>query len=40
MAKLLGAAQVIATVSSAEKEEHARAAGADAVINYRTESGA
>jgi NADPH:quinone reductase len=38
MAKLLGAAQVIATVSSAEKGEHARAAGADAVINYRTES--
>jgi NADPH2:quinone reductase len=38
MAKLLGAAQVIATVSSAEKEEHARAAGADVVINYRTES--
>jgi NADPH2:quinone reductase len=38
MAKLLGAAQVIATVSSAEKGEHARAAGADAIINYRTES--
>jgi NADPH2:quinone reductase len=38
MAKLLGAAQVIATVSSAEKREHARTAGADAVINYRTES--
>ncbi|MDP8917828.1 MAG: zinc-binding dehydrogenase, partial [Pseudomonadota bacterium] len=38
MAKLLGAAQVIATVSSAEKEGHARAAGADAVINYRTEA--
>lgn len=38
MAKLLGADQVIATVSSAEKGEHARAAGADAIINYRTES--
>ena len=37
-AKLLGAAQVIATVSSSEKAEHARAAGADQVINYRTES--
>src|SRR5918998_3701076 len=38
IARLLGAAQVITTVSSGEKEEHARAAGADAVINYRTES--
>jgi NADPH2:quinone reductase len=38
IAKLLGAAQVIATVSSAEKEDHARAAGADAIINYRTQS--
>jgi NADPH2:quinone reductase len=38
MAKLLGAAQVITTVSSAEKAEHARSAGADEVINYRTES--
>jgi NADPH2:quinone reductase len=38
IAKLLGAAQVIATVSSAEKGEHARAAGADTIINYRTES--
>jgi len=37
MAKLLGAAQVIATVSSAAKAEHARAAGADAVVDYRTE---
>ncbi|WP_046865236.1 NADPH:quinone reductase [Microvirga massiliensis] len=36
-AKLLGAAQVIATVSSAEKAEHAREAGADAIIDYRTE---
>jgi NADPH:quinone reductase len=38
IAKLLGAAQVITTVSSAEKAEHARAAGADEVINYRAES--
>jgi NADPH2:quinone reductase len=37
-AKLLGAAQVIATASSAEKAEHARAAGADAVIDYRKEN--
>src|SRR5215213_9850263 len=36
-AKLLGAAQVIATVSSPEKAEHASAAGADAIINYRQE---
>jgi NADPH2:quinone reductase len=33
-----GGAQVLATVSSAAKAEHARAAGADHVINYRTES--
>jgi NADPH2:quinone reductase len=38
MAKLLGAARVIATVSSDEKAEHARAAGADSILNYRTES--
>lgn len=31
-----GGARVIATVSSAEKERSARAAGADEVINYRT----
>jgi NADPH:quinone reductase-like Zn-dependent oxidoreductase len=37
MAKLLGATQVIATVSSAAKAAHARAAGADAVIDYRAE---
>ena len=37
MARLLGARQVIATVSSAAKAEHALQAGADAVINYRTE---
>jgi NADPH2:quinone reductase len=38
IAKLLGASQVIATVSSFEKAEHARSAGADAIINYRAES--
>jgi NADPH2:quinone reductase len=38
IARLLGAAKVIATVSSAEKADHARAAGADAIIDYRTES--
>ena len=37
MANLLGAAQVIATVSSGEKASHAKAAGADAIINYRSE---
>jgi NADPH2:quinone reductase len=36
IAKAKGA-RVIATVSSAEKAEHAKAAGADQVINYRTE---
>jgi NADPH:quinone reductase len=36
-ARLLGAAQVIATVSGEEKAAHARAAGADATVNYRTE---
>ena len=36
-AKLLGAGQVIATVSSPEKSERARQAGADAVIDYRRE---
>jgi NADPH2:quinone reductase len=38
IAKRLGAAHVIATVSSAAKAEHARAAGADSIIDYRTES--
>ncbi len=38
MAKLLGAAQVIATVSSDRKADHATTAGADAVIDYKTES--
>jgi NADPH2:quinone reductase len=37
MARLLGAAQVIATVSSPAKAEIAREAGADAVIDYRQE---
>jgi len=37
-AKLLGAAQVIATVSSAEKAALARSAGADLTIDYKTES--
>jgi NADPH2:quinone reductase len=37
IAKLLGASQVIATVSSAAKAAHAAAAGADAVIDYRAE---
>jgi NADPH:quinone reductase-like Zn-dependent oxidoreductase len=36
-AKLLGAKQVIATVSSAAKAAHALAAGADAVVDYRAE---
>ena len=37
-ARLLGAAQVLATVSGPEKAAHAAAAGADATINYRQES--
>ncbi|WP_149538031.1 NADPH:quinone reductase [Siccirubricoccus phaeus] len=36
-ARLLGAAQVIATVSSPAKAAHAMAAGADACVNYRSE---
>jgi NADPH2:quinone reductase len=36
-ARRLGAAQVLATVSSAQKAALARAAGADAVIDYKTE---
>ncbi len=36
-ARKLGAAQVLATVSSAEKAALARAAGADGVIDYKTE---
>ena len=35
MAKLAGAARVIATVSGPEKAAHASAMGADAVVNYR-----
>lgn len=38
LAKWAGAATVIATVSSPEKAAHARAAGADVVINYRREN--
>ncbi|GJD53930.1 Quinone oxidoreductase 1 [Methylobacterium crusticola] len=37
MAKLLGAARVIATVSSPEKARHASEAGADEVIDYKRE---
>jgi NADPH2:quinone reductase len=37
LAKLKGARQVIATVSSPAKAETARAAGADLVVNYREE---
>lgn len=37
MAKLMGARQVIATVSSPEKAEHATRAGADVAIDYRRE---
>jgi NADPH2:quinone reductase len=33
-----GGARVIATVSSAEKAAHARAAGADEIVNYKTEN--
>jgi NADPH2:quinone reductase len=36
-ARMLGAAQVLATVSSEAKAAHAMAAGADATINYREE---
>jgi NADPH2:quinone reductase len=37
-ARRLGAGQIIATVSSAQKADVARAAGADTVIDYRTEN--
>ncbi len=37
ISKLLGAAKVIATVSSPEKAAHASAAGADVTIDYRNE---
>jgi NADPH2:quinone reductase len=38
MAKLMGAAKVITTVSTPAKAAHAQGAGADAIINYKTES--
>src|SRR5215471_1739999 len=38
MAKLMGAEKVITTVSTPAKADHARAAGADEIINYRTEN--
>lgn len=37
-ARLLGARKIITTVSSTEKAEHALTAGADVVVNYRTET--
>ena len=37
-ARLLGARQIIATVSSEEKAGHAKAAGADEVINYKADA--
>lgn len=37
LAKWAGAACIVATVSGEEKAAHARAAGADLVVNYRTE---
>ena len=37
-ARLLGAAQVMTTVSNAAKAEVARAAGADTVVNYRSQA--
>lgn len=37
-AKLLGASKVIATISTPDKAAHALGAGADVVINYRSES--
>ncbi len=36
-ARLLGAARILATISSEEKAAHALAAGADATINYKSE---
>ena len=38
MAKLMGAARVITTVSTPAKAAHARSAGADEIINYKTEN--
>jgi NADPH2:quinone reductase len=40
LARRLGARQILATVSGPEKGEVARAAGADVVVNYRTEDAA
>jgi len=37
LAKLRGALQVVATISSEAKAARARAAGADLVVNYKTE---
>lgn len=37
LARLLGAEQILTTISSEEKAQHATGAGADATINYRTE---
>jgi len=38
LAGLLGARQILTTISSDAKASHARAAGADAAINYKTEN--
>ena len=38
MAKLMGAAKVITTVSTPAKAAHAQAAGADEIINYKSEN--
>jgi NADPH2:quinone reductase len=38
MARLMGAAKVITTVSAPAKAAHAQAAGADDIINYKTEN--
>jgi NADPH:quinone reductase len=38
MARLMGAAKVITTVSTTAKAAHARAAGADEIINYKSEN--
>ena len=40
LARLMGARQLLTTVSGPEKGELARAAGADVVVNYRTEDAA
>jgi NADPH2:quinone reductase len=40
LARLMGARQLLTTVSGPEKGEIARAAGADVVVNYRTEDAA